>query len=510
MIDCAISADAPACIVQQVGDGYPSLLVGQDLATALIATGNVGEIADRRLAFWSTYAFDRLPKEVLARPTQPTNLRDNPWDRSRLLIVAVGLAAAAQRSADPLNDREWLGMAANLATDPNVVHAAAIIWDEVNLMDWNRGGVRPPGLNAILTRAVATPPSSNDVLLDVARSATRAKDLWPAIRQVLVEQIGDPSRATPDQMVQAARILADPLDDWRNASVMLQGGGRLAENYDVADTEAVIAAARLRVDGYDANSARIIVREELKAAYEFFPEGRKALEKAQARNELIELAEAYLRKARSQRNDALSVVEAFAMASEFYRRAGKNDAAIAAAREGMPKIAMALFDKPGDPDFATRRTEAGKDNGSRTAPAIALYAAGAEEEAWRSGYLSGRDRFEMWRGSKDGFDAQWILDDTDKWFDPFIYATADDPAFAKKLYQALIRQGVYKEHEVLGLLAAFAGDEAQMREQFQTAYREALPKPGETMMQDLNGWWLLQLAGKWKYAEAVLANMRAR
>jgi hypothetical protein len=55
-----------------------------------------------------------------------------------------------------------------------------------------------------------------------------------------------------------------------------------------------------------------------------------------------------------------------------------------------------------------------------------------------------------------------------------------------------------------------AGDEMHMREQFQTAYREALPKPGETMTQDLDGWSLLQIAGNWKRAEAVLANVRAR
>ena len=522
-IDCALSADAPACIVQQVSDGGLALFVDQDLATALIATGHVSEIADRRFAVWSTWEFDRLPKEVLAKPTQPTHLHDNPWSRSRLMVVAIGLAAAAQRSASPLDDPEWLKIAGNLETDPNVVHVAAMIWGETTLLDWNWGSRRPPGLDAILARAVATPPTSNDVLIDVAKSARRAKHLWPAIKQMLVERIGDPHKAKSDQMAQAASLLAR-LDYPHEAADMLQGGLQ-AEHYDIPSIEAQIAAAHLRVNGYDAKAARVVLREELKSGSSLFSEGREALEKGRAWGELTELAEAHLRNARSQQKGSLPVVDEYppvaapqpllvleelALASECFRRAGKTEAAIAAAREGMPKIATALFDKPGDHDFATRRAAAGQDNGSLTAPAIALYAAGAESEAWESGYLSGRDRFDLWRGPKDGFDPQWILDDTDKWLDAFVMGADDDPAFAKRLYEALVRQGTYTDNEVLGLLAADAGDEIHMREQFQTAYREALPKPGETMTQHPKRWSLLQLAGNWKRAEAVLANVRAR
>jgi hypothetical protein len=166
---------------------------------------------------------------------------------------------------------------------------------------------------------------------------------------------------------------------------------------------------------------------------------------------------------------------AYGAASEAFRLAGEIPAALAAAREGLRFVpAATVIPETGRIEAAVVAKGQFEWDDDPIAPAIALYRAGAREEAIRSGYLTGYARFRHAAVAGETPDARWVVaDKSDFTIWRLIYDLISNPvpATATQLYDGLRCSETElgdvidppKFNSYLAVLAALTGRAGSMR-----------------------------------------------
>jgi hypothetical protein len=244
--------------------------------------------------------------------------------------------------------------------------------------------------------------------------------------------------------------------------------------------------ARLRLArGYDAVTARSLTDSLLTDAggIGFFYRGKDdiaALAAGSARDELLRLANALLALGRQPNDKARVRGEYFALASEAFRVLGDKERAIAAAREGLPFVPGAVSEvnargdeKPGP--ITNKREDAIYASGFGTEPVIALYRAGARDEALATDFLIAYERYKNADVAGETRDPLWIIEERSN---HQLLVLRDllkrrDVDGAARFYDGWRCAGPYGYDDLsdhynsdLGLLAALAGRRGSMNAHF--------------------------------------------
>lgn len=542
--DC--SASLGVCIAREVAAGGHLQNLGS-LQDAFIVNGAISDIVQLKT--------ESLPGVIQALLSDPRKLSPAQF------LAATTLAAAAFNSADPYADPEWLAVAKAFRDDPAVALRAAHIIRDLGYEPWEDVLRDPPGLTAIWKTVVAHTPEDNDQLLDLAHDLSfyGPESQKPQIKLLLDRFLASPNR-TPEQLATAASLLANTFDDADAAQALMDAGGYRATDHevssednllavaaarvaaehgetdgtvsviqeaDIAAKDAAIAVTRLWMGVYSASDAQLVA-DRLILDDSFQRQATlDAMRRGGAITELREVGDGWLRRARAARqgvSDAAQPLagdvaqlfagdagQLFAGASDAYRFAGEPEKAIAAAREGMPLIPLALDNRPDIPDMVERRRLAGDDNGMSIAPAISLYLAGAESEAMASGYVSGLQLLQAWDRPLADFDPLWLAQDTPKWFDVTIWQVLDskDPAFSARVHEALVRTPGAAQPMQLAVLAAAAGKTAEAQAHLDASLSSARANDPDRHPSD-GPYLMLRTVMAQKVCEMLLAEHAAR
>lgn len=516
---CTREADPSSCLVAHAAS-TPGI-TADELLEAVIATGSV-EIETRystTLVAGAKSEMTSVDSFLGALGVQLDSANPTISRSDRAVLAAVALAAAAQRKDNPFDDPLVRSLSASAGNDSSIPEIALNLWYNIDVYsEWSSRLTVPRGLRRIWETVVARPPSDNRTLLELATWAAFSQtfsDEGLALLRVLISR----RDASADAKAEAASLLARRYSLADDAQALLRSGGDAARNYDLHGIAVEIAEARLR-HGYDRAAAQLIVADRLRSlsgpAFHSYlnPSPLDALERAQARGELHRLGESYLRQARRQSNGAEDTGEWFALASDCFRRAGDNQAALLAAREGMPFVAPAVTARGGNPRDPRRAVV--EANGFGAAPALALYKAGAQTEAVHSGYVSGFDRYQADSRSGGAVDIHAVIADR-SWFYTVIIGRGmiSDVRTerSERFYQALrnarpqfadVPAGEYQRE--LGLMAALTGRRAEMRADFAEA-AALLDRNSSAEETAANASSALALAADWRRGEVISARM---
>jgi hypothetical protein len=526
---CDGSADPPACLVERA-----ALVPGvtpEELLEATIETGLVDEIARHPAELVDGAESELAPEDLRAAGIdRHATTAQTRSQADRILLAAVALASAAQRSDNPFDEPLARSLSTAAGDDAAISQLAVMLWDTIDTyQEWTPELTRPPGLGRIWSAIVARPPIDNDRLISLAEAASgspTSSDQGLALLRILASR----EAAAADVKAAAASFLARRYRLPDEAQHLMDGGGNAAPNYNQHGLAVEIAEARLRT-GYNSAAAQLIVSDRLRdldrpASDSYLdPAPRDALEIGRANSELETLGNGYLHRARRRSGEAEDTAQWFALASDCFRRAGLSKAAMSAAREGLPFVASAVAARnleappavstiPADSQRAVVQA-----NGFGAEPVLALYKAGARHEAVQFGYLSGFARFQTDSQTGATIDFQAIIDDQSTFYTGIIsreliaMARAD---LGDALYQAIRRAGpsfaglpTDDYERQLGLLAALAGRGVDMRDQFSAA-AAALSQNHSAEDVTANAEGALLLAADWRRGERILARVRAR
>ena len=211
---------------------------------------------------------------------------------------------------------------------------------------------------------------------------------------------------------------------------------------------------------------------------------RDALEVAGARDELRELGAECLRQAQAADDDPVAA-DWYAAASDLYLRAGDRERARELARLGLPFVAGRLqraMESYSNVDKTNPTAMAIAAQGSGTSPVVALYRTGAIEEALKTRYLTGKDRYLNADRAGEKKDPQWVIDDNWTLYLNLMAreaARSDDRAFQQRAYDGLVRScgkplaDCFDETlRNIAEVAAGMGDETRMKEALAAAARQ--------------------------------------
>jgi len=477
----------------------------------------------------------RLVRGVYGNTGQPDERMDSPEAQlldsgaaqalrrspPKSLVAAVSLVAAARRDADPFQHPIYLELARKAGNDPRIPALAIGIWIEIVGMSGLPSDfeVTHPGLSVIWDSAAARREQDPHLLADMAGTLAYLNRLMPQVQEYHLWYAQYPN-LTPQQRTRTASQLARHFDLYDPAAALLEGLGEVIEGYDSRGVRSEVAAARLR-KGYDAAAARVVA-DELFDEYTQYGirfgalgssvgTGRDALERSGAVRELRALGAECLRRAEALAGEP-QAAEWFAAASDYYMRAGDRERAREIARRGLPYVPAAVrraTESYGNVDFNDPISMTRAAQGTGTSPVIALYRAGAIEEAVQTRYLSGKDRYLNAKRAGEKADPQWVIDD--RW--SHMSAIAHDAAragkdFQQRAYDGLVRfcgkplTTCFSETlRDIALVSAAMGDEERMKEALSAAARQN--DKGFGM-----GWSALYIAGPWAHCEEVLRAAR--
>lgn len=429
-------------------------------------------------------------------------------------LAAVALLAAARREDNPFIHPVVKTLSAKADNRPEIALVAVNLWLEII-----KGGntynkqVHFPGMKKIWEVIAETPQLDADAVLDLAGSAsfdeqTRALVLPLLRRQAARTNLSARQKATLASQFSRNYGLANEADQ------LMQAGGKYAQNYDILGLQAEIAIARLMV-AYDPAAARVVVASML-ADIDDWPilldfENEvipRALETSGAKSELRELAVAYLDRAVAA---GAQSGPWFAAASDYYLRAGDRDLAIQTARAGLKYVPAAVGGN--DTPNATPQKLAARAQGEGTGPVIALYRAGAIQEALHFGYLAGKDRYANASRAGEPNDPQWVLDDGWELYISSMVVRPiinGDVATQRRVFDAIKRRCTPLDSTDCGSemrlhlahLAAALGDRTTMHEMFSFEAR-ALDQIKE---RDTSAYFAVSRAANWAHALELLKD----
>ncbi len=435
----------------------------------------------------------------------------------------MALVAAARHEADPFANPVYLKLSHQAKDDPRIPALAMGLWIEIVGMSGSPPDfwVTHAGLPAIWDRAVGRKEQDAVLLEDMAGTLAFLHTLKPQAQEFLLWYAQRPG-LTPYQRVSAASLLARHFDKDEQAALLLQGIGDDVEGFDVPGVRTEVAIARLE-KGYDAESARQVMREELNNFERFgirtvvfgslvSPE-RDTLERAGARDELRELGAECLRQAQAAKDDPVAA-DWYAAASDLYLRAGDRERARELARLGLPFVAARVqraVESYSNVDKTNPTAMAIAAQGSGTSPVIALYRTGAIDEALKTHYLTGKDRYKNAERAGEKKDPQWVIDDNWLFLDHMALeaARSTDREFQQRAYDGLVRScgkplaDCFDETlRNIAVVAAGMGDEVRMKDALAAAARQL--DQGFGM-----GFAAMYVAGPWAHCEEILRSVRA-
>jgi hypothetical protein len=454
------------------------------------------------------------PEEQLLDSSASRALRRSPH---RPVLAAMALVAAARHEADPFANPIYLKLARQAKDDPRIPVLALSLWSQIIAMSGSPPDfwVTHAGLPAIWDRAMTRKEADAPLIEDLVYSVNFLDEFKPRTRAFFVWYAQRPG-LTVEQRVSMASQLARFFDMPDEAASLLAGIGADVEGFDMAGVRATLAAARL-ARGYDAESARLLAGRILDdlakngvrwgAFGSDFTREREALERASAHQELRELAAEYLRHAQALDGKAASA-DWYAAASDLYLRAGDVARARELARLGLPyvpELVRAATRDLGGVDRENPGALAIAAQGRGTAPVIALYRAGAIDEALKTRYLTGKDRYSNAERAGEKKDPQWVLDDD---WPSYIgvmareASSSSDRDFQRHAYDGLVRScqkplaDCFSETlREIAQVAAGMGDEARMTEALAAAARQ---------LGGFAGFSALYVAGPWAHCEEIL------
>lgn len=395
--DCAAAQDAPSCLLLRAvaAEGVK----GEVLLQAVVESGSVDVLLKHRAALTAM----RGTLES-ARATEPVAMLHLKASGEEAFAAALGVAAAAQTSDDPFNHAAVKPLVGKAGRGEAAV-LAAIIWRNVAFGSlWRAPLIRPRGWPAIWRGVIAAPPKDTALVVALANDA----NLFGLEAEALA-------------LARIAVARSDASEAQRSA---VRGIIILGESTRVTDAP------------YDAAWTK--ERLETCLGYEWCAEVLAEAAAAGATGDLkVFGADLALRA----RREALARDKAmvYGAASEAFRLAGEIPAALAVAREGLRFVpaAMVIPEKGRIKAAAAGRFKWDDDP---VAPVIALYRAGAREEALRSGYLTGYARFRHAEVAGETPDPRWAIADKS---DFTIWRLVDDlieapsPATAAQFYNGL-------------------------------------------------------------------------
>jgi hypothetical protein len=455
------------------------------------------------------------PEERMLDSSAAATLRKSP---RKSVLAAMALVAAARHDTNPFGDPVFLKLAHQAENDPRIPALALGLWIEiVGMGGWPSDfWVTHAGLGSIWERALARKEEDLVLLVDMASTLAFLDELKPQVQPFFLWYTQRPN-LTPYQRVGAASHLARSFDLPEQAAALMEGIGDDVKGYDVPGVRSAVATARL-ARGYHAESARTVVRELLDDLADYG--GRfssrdettllDALERSGAREELRVLGSDCLRRAAAVDGQPLAA-DWYASASESFLRAGDRERAREAARRGLPHVPALVRQAVGYAKSNSPSVMAIAAQGTGTRPVIALYRTGAIEEALKTGYLTGKDRYFNAERAGEKKDPQWVLDDG---WPLYIGSMSREAAFStnrefqQRAYDGLVRacgkplaDCFYETLRQIAAVAAGMGDEARMREALAAATRQ-LDK----------GWFemALYVAGPWAHCEEVLRSAQGR
>jgi tetratricopeptide (TPR) repeat protein len=303
------------------------------------------------------------------------------------------------------------------------------------------------------------------------------------------------------------------------AEDLLRSAGDVSHVRDIDRIRADIAAARLR-RGYEPAAAKQVIDEALERIESSLDPNNLgdcrhgvALERAGAREELRTMAAAEIQHAQKPELE-WAAPDWYAEASDCYLRAGDRARAVETARIGLSMVPRAVR----SPSLAERKVAsmtfeelAQSEANSARASVIALYRAGAVDEAVHSGFLDARDRFE--NAARAGVipDPMWIVESSsglhgDLAVDEALKRGSLEwtrralAAFESKC-PAPYTSCNYDTWGRLGAIAAALGDETRMKQIFRAA-ADSLNFDPKT--HDHNYFFAREIAGRWGRAQDIL------
>jgi hypothetical protein len=441
------------------------------------------------------------------------------------LLAAMALVSAARYNTNPFANPVYLRLARQAKDDPLIPALALVLWFDVVGY-----GSSPPrfmlthaGLPVIWDRAVARKEQDAILLEDIAHTLAYLGVLKSQSQEFYAWYLQRPG-LTAEQRVGPASALARFFEMPEQAASMLEGvGDDVKSDYDIGGVRTSVAAARL-AKGYDAGAAQLVMRtifDEINSrdiysiSFDRFfdTEYRDALERGNARDELRELGDECLRRAKAAGGKP-EAADWYAGASDFYLRAGDRERAREMARLGLPFVPVFLrryLESNWDGDRNDPKAMAIAARGAGTKPVIALYRTGAIDETLETGYLIGMYRYLNAERAGEKKNPQWAIDDTSV-VDTAVMAreaeSSTDRQFQQRAYDGLVRSCRTSLVDCYGdtllhiaQVAAGMGDEPRMKEALAAATRQ-LDK------SKLLDYWAQGIAGTWAHCEEILPTAR--
>ena len=484
---CAKAGDPPACLAAI------ALTYKHDADRPFDAVDSVVEAGAPALV-----AGARARLVAAAQEKAPVSARAKEFDFDRdaltrkhlrsafasTVSAAIAVAAAAQIADDPFAQGDAKALIAAAGGRPTIAPLAVVIWTQiVSDWDWRAALVRPRGMKAIWQTAIAQPPRDTAMVAQLSQVA---------------ELSGHDDEAVALAQIVIARKDASEQDNLR------------------AQETIAIAPLRARPRTYDAESMRDLI--ELCYSYEHCRDELKLAGEAGAIDDLKASGADLLRRAR-ETAVTLEKTKRFGLASEAYRLSGDTATALAAAREGMPFVEAAFREAGIDSTTSpiNRYLQLSPDADGIVAPAIALYRAGAREEALNGGYVSGYQRFRNAGVAGEAADAGWVVGDRVPFeIDRFVgdLIEAKDASAAARLHDALSCRGpdFYEtfEHDTLerhlAIAAALAGRRTTMNAHLAAAAHGLdASDPGFPL-----AWPVKSLASDWRRALTIAERVAAK
>jgi len=429
---CAAAQDAPSCLLLRAiaTDDVDA----EQLLRSVVESGSVDVVLKHRAVLTATRG--TLKTFIERGPAPTTHLNASSEE---MFAAALALAAAAQIGDDPFAHKAVKPLIAKVDRD-QAAALAAVIWSDVAFgLLWRAPLMRPRGWPAIWRAVIAAPPKDTGLVAALSHYAhlLDLKAEAVALARVVVAR----SDATEEQ-ISAARVV-------------------------LTLAESVPPAKQL----YDA----VWVREKVEtcSGYGWCADVLAEAAEAGATADLKAFGADLASRARRE-PVAEDKTVAYGAASEAFRLAGEIPAALAVAREGLRFVpAATVVPETGRIEAASAAGTFAWDD-DMIAPAIALYRAGARDEALRSGYLTGYARYRHAVVGGETPDARWVIADKSdftiwRFMSELIEKPA--PAAATQFYDGL-RCSEAELHDVveppkfnsnLAVLAALIGRAGSMR-----------------------------------------------
>ena len=505
--DCVEAADPADCLVRVAVESRG--LRSRELLDAVLRHGLVDLVPDRSALL--ARSLDSVEPHVLYAGMSSAMRQGG----RKSLLAAVALLAAARYEAGPFANPIYIAFAHEADDDPRIPVLAMAVWVKyVGMNGWEPDfRVTHAGLPAIWQHAMSRRQEDAALLADIASDLGPLNELKPQAREFLLRYAQRPEELTTAQRVQMASQLARYFERPEAAASLMEGLG-VSREWDIFGVRTDIAVARL-AKGYDAASARQIVTSILglpniaaRQLHDPYPGKRDALERCGAHNELRELGAAYVREADATDYRPFES-EYYAAASDYYLRAGERERAVELARRALRYMPDLLREWVGyvgvdRHDLAAMAIET---RGVGTDAVIALYRAGAVDEALKTHALTGKDRYFNAERAGEKKDPLWML--ANPWPENFDLvareaARSNDRDFQQRVYDGLVRSCGKSLADCpkqtlrnIALVAAGMGDRPRMKAALTDVVRQI--KPGEDASS-----WAVYIAGPWAHCEEVL------